>query len=352
MKNEQVRRILIIRLSSMGDIILTAPLIDLAAKTFPLARIDFCTKEKFSYLVKSNPKIHKVIKADNDLEYSSLKELRLLIKMSSYNMIIDAHNNLRSVYLRFLQDAEVLKLNKHSIKKFLLVNFKLNLLKNAKPIIERYKSIISGFASQADINNRSLPELLTNPVSERSIDKMLLNLNLSKDTKLVCIPAVSGHFTKTYPAEYFADIINRFPEENAAFFLTGRGNDSENIRKIKELTPVKKVYDLCDRLEIDDLISLIKRCSLVICGDTGPMHIAEAFNIPVFMAAGSSVKEFGFYPQNEKAVVLENNELKCRPCSHYGRAKCPKGHFKCMMEITPDNILSAISQLFNKGISS
>lgn len=326
----------------MGDIILTSPMIDLVSKTFPLARIDFCTKEKFAYLVKSNPKIHKVIKASNNLDYPSLKDLRMLIKMSSYNIIIDAHNNLRSLYLRSFQDAKVLKFYKNSVKKFLLVNFKINLLKYSPSVAERYKKITLNYSAPEDIKNKALPELFTNAVSERSVEKMLESLGLSKDTKLICIPAVSGHFTKTYPAEYYAEIINRFPEENSAFFLTGRGADSENINKIKELTKGKKVYDLCDRLEIEDLISLIKRCSLVICGDTGPMHIAEAFDIPVIMAAGSSVKEFGFYPQNEKAVVLENNSLKCRPCSHYGRAKCPKGHFKCMVDITPEKILSKI----------
>lgn len=342
MKNEQVRRILIIRLSSMGDIILTTPLIELASKTFPLARIDFCTKEKFSSLLRSNPKVHKVIKAKNNLDYQSLKDLRMLIKMSNYNLIIDAHNNPRSVYLRIFQDAEVLKFNKHSFKKFLLVNFKINLLKNTLPVIERYKRIISKFASPEDLNTKFQPELYTNPVSERSIEKMLESLELANDTKLVCIPAVSGHVTKTYPAEYYAEIINCFPEENSAFFLTGRGADRENINKIKQLTQGKKVYDLCDQLEIEDLISLIKRCSMIICGDTGPMHIAEAFKIPIIMAAGSSVNEFGFYPQNENAVVLENNCLKCRPCSHYGRSKCPKGHFKCMKEITPDLVLSKL----------
>ena len=343
MKNEQVRRILIIRLSSMGDVILTTPLIELINQTFPLARIDFCTKEKFTYLIKSNPKVHKVIKAKNELSYRALKDLRQLIKMSNYNLIVDLQNNLQTIYLRSIQDAEVHVFNKHSFKKFLLVNLKLNLFKNEKPITERYKGTISRYASNANLNKKTLPELFTDPVSERSIDNMLNSLEITGSSKLICIPAVSGHFTKTYPAEYYSEIINSFPDENAVFFLTGRGKDSVNIQLIKSQVKSKKVYDMCDRLEIEDLISLIKRCSLLISGDTGPMHIAEAFNIPIVMMAGSSVKEFGFYPQNEKAVVLENNSLKCRPCSHFGRAKCPKGHFKCMMELTPELVLSKIS---------
>lgn len=342
MKNEQVRRILIIRFSSMGDIILTTPLIELAAKTFPLARIDFCTKERFTYLVRSNPKIHKVIKAKNELTFSALKDLRLLIKMSNYNMIIDLQNNLRSFYLRTVQDAKTEVFNKHSFKKFLLVNFKINMLKQEPSVLQRYQKTIQKYSGKNDYDSVTTPLLYTDPVSERSIDNMLSSLELDNQTKLICIPAVSAHFTKTYPAEYYAEIINNFPEANSAFFLTGRGKDSYNIQQIKGLTKNKKVYDLCDRLEIEDLVSLIKRCSLVISGDTGPMHIAEAFNIPTIMLAGSSVKEFGFYPQNEKAVVLENNSLRCRPCSHYGRPKCPKGHFKCMREISPASVNNII----------
>ncbi len=345
MNNEQVRRILIIRLSSMGDVILTTPLIELAVKTFPLARIDFCTKEKFTSLLRPNPNIHKVIKAKNNLNYSALKDLRQLIKMSNYNMIIDLQNNLKTIYLRSIQDAKVHVFNKRSIKKFIFVKFGQNLLKNEKPIIERYKETIRKYALREDLNSITRPELFTDPSSDRSIENMLQSLGLNAKSKLISIPSVSGHFTKTYPAEYYAEIINNFPDGNAAFFLTGNGRDSVNIQLIKSLTKNKIVYDLCDRLEIEDLNSLIKRCSLVICGDTGPMHIAEAFDIPIVMMAGSSVKEFGFYPQNEKAVVLENNSLKCRPCSHYGKSKCPKGHFKCMKELTPELVLAKINSI-------
>ena len=345
MKNEQVRRILVIRLSSMGDIILTSALINLIRETFPLARIDYCTKEQFAYLARSNPNIHKVIKAKNEITREALKELKELIKLNNYNLIVDAQNNFNSLYLRSSQDAQKLVFRKHSIRKFLLVNFKINLLKNFPPIINRYKQILSKFAAIEKINQIETPEVFTDEVSERSIEKMLESLSIAQGTEIVCIPAVSKHFTKTYPAENYAEIINNYPNSQAVFFFTGTGSDSTNINTIKSLTKERKVYDLCDKLEIPDLISLIKRCSLVICGDTGPMHIAEALDIPVIMLAGSSVNEFGFYPQNESSVVLENNTLKCRPCSHIGRSSCPKGHFKCMVEITTGMVLDKANEL-------
>jgi len=341
-KNEQVRRILVIRLSSLGDIILTSPLIDLIQETFPLARIDFCTKEEYAYIFKSNPAVHKVIKAKSELNYSALKDLRMLIKMSNYNIIIDAHNNLKSLYLRSIQDAKILIFKKYSIRKFLLVNFKINLLKDLPPITIRYKQTINEFTSMAEIEKAVLPKVYTDTVSEHSIESMLTSLAIAPGTEMICIPAVSKHFTKTYPAEYYAEVINKYPNPDAVFFLTGTGKDSVNINTIKSLAKEKKVYDMCNNLEIEDLISLMKRCRLVICGDTGPMHIAEALNIPIIMLAGSSVKEFGFYPQSDNSAVLENNSLPCRPCSHYGKEKCPKGHFKCMRDVTPEMVLSKV----------
>jgi heptosyltransferase-2 len=86
----------------------------------------------------------------------------------------------------------------------------------------------------------------------------------------------------------------------------------------------------------------MKSCDAVICGDTGPMHIAEALNVPLIAIFGSTVKEFGFYPQSENSVVIENKELGCRPCTHIGRSSCPLGHFKCMKEIEPEKIVQSL----------
>jgi len=346
LKSEKIRRILVIRLSSLGDILLTTPLLESLREAFPLARIDFCTKEQFSYLLKLDPGIHKVIKAKNQMSFRELRDLRQLVKLSNYNLIVDAHNNLRSIYLRMFHGAKVLVFRKYSFRKLLLVKLKINLMKNLPPITERYRRIITRIPGLEFKTEKPKPVVYTNETSQRAIDNMLTSLGLNEGTKLVCIAAASHHFTKTYPAEYYAELIKKFDSSQTAFFLTGIGKDSVNIKKIKELTG-KNVYDLCDKLETEDLVALMKRCSLVLCGDTGPMHIAEALEVPIVMMAGSSVREFGFYPQSKNAVVLENNSLRCRPCSHIGRSSCPKGHFKCMMELTPDMVYAECSTLFN-----
>jgi heptosyltransferase-2 len=211
-------------------------------------------------------------------------------------------------------------------------------MKDLPPIIDRYCQIIDEDSASL------LPEIYTNEISKQNAEKILKDLNVPKDKKLICIVPSSKHFTKTYPAEYYAEFINKFNPEQYAFLLTGKGNDKINIEKIKSQTGAN-VYDLCDKLTVSELAEVMKKCRLVISGDTGPMHIAEASNIPIIMLAGSSVREFGFYPQNKNAIVLENHTLKCRPCTHIGRSECPLVHFKCMREINPVTIQSVAENL-------
>src|SRR4030095_10766690 len=139
-------------------------------------------------------------------------------------------------------------------------------------------------------------------------------------------------------------LINNFRNDEYNFVLVGKGKDKENTDFIKSKTG-NNVYDLCDKLNVLELAELMRRCVVVISGDTGPMHIAESVGVPIIMLAGSSVREFGFYPQSQNAIVLENNNLKCRPCTHIGRNECPLGHFKCMRDLKPEEILNN----FNTG---
>jgi ADP-heptose:LPS heptosyltransferase len=343
-KNEKVKKILpkkilVIRLSSLGDVLLTTPLLRSIKENYPGAEIHYLTKGGFSAVIQYNPNISRVIKADNDIDFAGLRKLKKEIKAEGYDLIIDAHNNLRSFYLRLFLNPAKYVFKKYSFRKFLLVKLKINLMKGLPPITERYCRIIP--------QNKFIytqPEIFTDDDSELRDEKLLGELNLPMDKKIICIALSSNHFTKTYPAEYYSELINKFDTGKFTFLLVGKGKDRVNIDLIKSHTG-KNVIDLYDKLDIMELSELIKGCSLFISGDTGPMHIAEAVNANLIMLAGSSVREFGFYPQNNKSIVLENNNLKCRPCSHIGRSECPLVHFKCMKEIKPQSVYGAALSL-------
>lgn len=338
------RKILVIRFSSLGDIILTTPLLNILKQNFQAAEIDYCVREEFADAVRNNPNINSILPAPADFTFGELRKLRKQISACGYDIIIDAHNNLRTFYLKlFLRyEARVFVFRKHSFGKFLLVKFKINLLKHLPPIVSRYVKAVESIVKWDKLETL-VPEFYTGPDSASKVDKILDELNIPRQGKVICLAPVSKHYTKTYPAELFAELINKF-DDAYSIILTGKGDERNNIEKIKSLSG-DNVYNLCDKLNITELAELMKRCSLVICGDTGPMHIAEALGIPLVMIAGSSVKEFGFYPQSKNSIVLENNNLTCRPCSHIGRDSCPKVHFKCMREISPSQIFDAAQKL-------
>ena len=327
-------RILVIRFSSLGDVILTTPLLKLLRQNFPNARIDYCTKSSYAEVLTNNPNVDRIIPVDNDLDFNGLKNLKRLIRGNSYDLIIDAHNNLRTFYIRFFSGTKTFKFRKYSLRKFLLVNFKINLMKKLPPIIERYCNILIPLLNE-NIPHIMLPEIFTDDLSKQKVNILFQELNIPAASKLICIIPSAKHFTKTYPPEYFSELINK--SDNCSFLLIGKGTDKKNIELIKSKTG-NNVYDLCDRLSVSEIAEVMKRCSLVISGDTGPMHIAESLNIPLIMIAGSSVMEFGFYPQSINSTVIENKHLVCRPCSHIGKSECPLKHFKCMREIKPEEI--------------
>lgn len=331
-----MKRILIIRLSSLGDIILTTPLIRAVKEIYPDSQLDYCTKADYSDIIRHNKQVNNIIEADTKLTFSSLKSLKDNIKKNKYDLIIDAHNKLNTFYLRLFLSGEKLKLKKYSIRKFLLVNFKINLMKNLPPIANRYINIIK------EDSALRVPEIETDFEASKKISGFLNSLNIQNNKNLICIVPSSKHYTKTYPPEMYAELINQPGNKQNIFLLTGKGNDKFSIETIIAKTG-NNVYNLCDKFNIPEITELMKRCSLVITGDTGPMHIAEAAGTPIIMLAGSSVKEFGFYPQSSNAVVLENDSLSCRPCSHIGRDNCPKGHFLCMRAITPGTIKEYIA---------
>jgi lipopolysaccharide heptosyltransferase II len=343
-KAESIKKILIIRLSSLGDIILTTPLLKLAAELFPDAEIDYLTKKAFAGILENNPNISKIIQADDEIDFSSLRELKKKLRLNSYDLVLDAHNSLRSFYLRQFLAGHKLIFRKYSFRKFLLVKFKFNMMRDLPPVSKRYCNMLSGIAG-GNNNNPLKLELTGSEEASNSALRILQNNGINDLTKLVVVVPSATHYTKTYPPESYIQVINGLIKEGYNVVLTGKGKDKANINVIT-MGSNGAVIDLCDKLNLLELTEVMRMSTLVIGGDTGPMHIAEALNKPLIMLAGSSVREFGFYPQNEKAVVLENNSLKCRPCSHIGRSECPLRHFKCMKEISPDVVYrEAISLL-------
>ena len=307
-----IKKILVIRLSSFGDIILSFPLIKKLKEIFPGSEIHFLTKNNYREAVELNPYLDKII-----LYEGSLINTRSTIKKENYDLIIDIHKNIRSIFVGFLNAGKVKHYTKENFKKFMLVKFKLNLFKEVIPVYKKYMLTVSKFIKKSG--------------TEYSNTELIFDRErLYKDDYVLVSPS-SRHFTKTFPVIKFITYINT--QTNKKFIITGDGSDTDMIICRLIEANCSNVINLCGKLNINELANVIYYSEFVICNDSAILHLAEALGKKVIAIFGSTVKEFGFFPQLKHSKVLEINDLKCRPCTHIGRENCPEGHFNCMEKI-------------------
>lgn len=319
--------ILIIRLSSLGDILLTTPLLRSLKNLYPGIKIDFLIRTEYADVLKFNPYVNEVLLYKRD----DNKELFQHLKSKKYGAVVDLQNNLRSRKIIKGVHAPAFKFDKRSFDKFLLVKFKINRLQKAPQIPQRYASSIPGFMLDDKGLDLFLPEDQT--------------VSLKADGSYIAFCPGSRHFTKMWPPEYYTSLGKLLQKEGFDVVLLGGKSDREICRRLSEEIPGS-----VDMSNDDDLFltaAFMKRCRMVVCNDSGLMHAACAAGVPVLAIFGSTVKEFGFTPYNNKNLILENNSLSCRPCSHIGRENCPLGHFKCMLEITPQAVLDNVKRMLD-----
>ncbi len=319
MNLSKVNRILIVRLSSLGDILLTTPFIRSFKNQHPNITIDFLVRKQFEDAVKFNPHLNKVFSLENNENIDLIKSE---LKNRNYDLIIDLQNNFRSRKITKNISPGIVRFKKPNLDKFLLVNFKINRLKNIIPIPVRYSKTIPNFS----LDNEGLELFLDDSVKP----------DIVSNKQIIGICPGSVHKTKMWPENYFLELSKKLSRDNYQVVLLGGKSDKEVCSKIKKSLP--EAIDLSNDNKLFKTAVNMKNCSLVICNDSGLMHTALAVKIPVISIFGSTVKEFGFAPYGGKSLVLENNLLSCRPCSHIGRNECPKKHFNCMLQITPDYV--------------
>lgn len=306
---QKAGKILIIRLSSFGDIVLSFPLLKKIKNRHPESEIHFLTKPAYEDVVKLSPSADRVILLKN-----SLKESRKKISEGKYDVIIDIHNNFRSVYLSLLNAKKIYRYKKDNFKKFMLVNFKVNMFREIVPVYKKY------ILSASEITGKENTDFET--------DKLKFPEGSITEGSYFIVSPVSRHFTKTYPAGRYIEFIKCHPERK--FVLTGDATEKDKSVCGYIESQCGNVLNMCGKLDIRALANMIFYSDGVICNDSAVMHLAEALGKKVITVFGSSVKEFGFFPQLKDSVVFQNSGLKCRPCSHIGRDSCPQGHFRCM----------------------
>lgn len=306
--------------------LLTTPIVRLLKEKFIDSEIDFLIKKEFSDVYKFNPYISRII----EFSKSNIDQIGKEISTKNYNLIIDLQNNFYSRRLTLNSHAEIKRFIKPTIKKLLLVYLKMDLLKNTKSIVERYAEV-----ANVDLDANGLDFFLPK--------KSFRELN----NRCIGICPGAKHFTKRWLPEYFIEIGNSLIQKGYSVSIFGGTSDKSTCEQLEEKIKGAKNYQ--NENDLFATAENMKACSIIITNDSGLMHLASALKIPIVAIFGSTIKSFGFTPFGVKNVIVENNSLKCRPCSHIGRNYCPKKHFKCMKDVTPQLVLDHL-QNFMKSL--
>jgi len=314
-------RILVIRLSSLGDVLLTTPVIRALRKKYPAAEIDFIVKEEYLAVIQGNPHINLVFPYKKNKD--SIKLLKQVISDKKYSLIVDLQNNLRTLSLTFGLGTTVVRFKKNGLKKLLLVHFKINLLRDAKQIPLRYADCLQGITLDGE-----------------GLEFSLGNNSPVRNTNCIGVAPGSKHFTKRYPVDRLAEIAKLLLLKGYEIHLIGAADDREYCETLAQLAP--GTINRCKGNDTKQIAKEIAECSLLLCNDSGLMHLASAVKTPVAVVFGSTVEEFGFTPYNNKHIIIQDNSLSCRPCSHTGRADCPKKHFKCMLNLSAEMVFNRV----------
>lgn len=324
------KRILIIRLSSLGDVLLATPLIRSIKTQHPETQIDFLVREEYKSILQFNPNINILYALSRS---EKMKFLTEILKKNNYDFVIDLQNNFRSRLIRNALGKKIFSFKKPVIEKYLLVRFKINLFKKLKTITELYAESVP----QYKLDGKGLELFIPENVQTQ----------LNADGNYIGLTPGSKHFTKRWLEEYFIELGNELVKNNFTPVIFGGRDDKEICERI--VRGIDGSINLCNNNDLYQTSADMKICKVIVCNDSGLMHTAAASGVQVIAIFGSSVKEFGFTPYGVRNLILENNSLSCRPCSHIGRSSCPKKHFKCMKELTPqivlDNTLKFLSEL-------
>lgn len=323
-----MNKILIIRFSSIGDIVLTSPVIRSLKSAKPEIEIHYLSKPQFQNILIHNPYLSKVHLWEGNKTLSTLRK-------EKFDYILDLHRNLRSQKVKLALLRPSISFDKQNRKKYLMVR-NHDLSEPVSHIVTRYGATLEALGISLD--NLGLDFFLPESAStkaDQEINDLLPNLEPA-----LAVVLGANHPTKRWIPEHFVKLINLYQKP---VILIGGKDSLQEAEIIKK--QIKPPYlDAVGKYDILTAAALMKKCQAVLTHDTGFMHIAAAFGMKIFSLWGNTVPEFGMTPYKSPHLVFETHGLDCRPCSKIGFDQCPKGHFRCMNDLKPEVVLKGMTQ--------
>ncbi len=327
-------KILVIRFSSIGDIVLTSPVIRCLKRQLADVEIHFLTRISYREIVDYNTYIDVRHYLEDDLS-----KVISALKKEKFDLIVDLHNNLRTWKIKAALRRKTASVNKINFEKWVYVTLKWNIMPVAH-VVDRYMDTVRDLGVLND--EQGLDFFISDGDEITPHDLPLTHLH-----GYIAIAIGAQHATKKLPVEKLSELVQQlhFP-----IILLGGPEDFSIGESIRNTEPLK-IFNGCGKFSINQSASLVKRAQLVISHDTGMMHIAAAYQKKIISVWGNTVPAFGMSPYygdqsiaKERSKFFEVEHLYCRPCSKIGYDKCPKKHFRCMKEIDVNEIATLVGK--------
>ncbi len=332
-------KILVIRFSSIGDIVLASPVMRCLKKQLADAEVHFVTKSSFRMVTEHSPYIDKFFYFDEDLSV-----LIQDLKKENYDYVIDLHDNIRSNRIRRALKKKSYTINKLSVEKFLLTNFNINLMPG-RHITKRSLDTVAELGVVDD--GLGLDYFI--PPGQRVNET---DIPTSHQAGFLAVVIGANHFTKKLPVHKLQELCYKI--EHPIILLGGKEDQSAGVQ-IASVDPVK-IYNACGKFSLHESADLVRRSKLVVSHDTGMQYIACAFHKPVLAVWGGTSPRLDVEPYYGSAYtqtgvpIYENIllNLRCQPCSRFGSKTCPLEHFNCMEKQDIDALVSKVHERLRK----
>jgi ADP-heptose:LPS heptosyltransferase len=328
-------KILIIRFSSIGDIVLTTPVVRCLKKQVAGVELHYLVKPQFHSVIANNPYIDKihVLQENWDAMIEGLKQ-------EQFDYIVDLHHNVRTLRVKKALKVPSFAYNKLNLEKFIFVKLKWNVMPPVH-IVDRYMQTVESFGVKND--GEGLDYFIA--PQEEVTDK---DIPTSHQAGYIAIVIGASFKTKKLPVEKLRELCGNI---NHPIILLGGPDDAAEGNAIAQVDPIK-IYNACGKFSLNESVDLVRRSKLVISHDTGLMHAAAALKKQVIAIWGSTTPSFGMVPYYGDNYLMRHpgayddmqvKKLWCVPCTKIGRNKCPQGHFKCMRKQSIEAIVARVN---------
>jgi heptosyltransferase-2 len=327
-----VLRVLCVRFSSIGDVLLTTPLVRALHRRHPDAELYFVTKRAMAPLVMENPHLTQVVALEPG---ERITELARRIRAIGPTHGLDLHGSLRSAALRLLVPCFWSGYSKRKLARTALISAKIDIYGKHVPVPERYFEAARGLDVQPD---GGPPEFFLAPAARERVTRWLAERGLDQKPFAALAPG-AAHATKRWPLRHWRDLTERLRQLGYGLVALGGAADRELAGALGST-----VANAAGEFTLQETGACLARAAVLISGDTGVMHMATGVGTRVVALFGPTVEPFGFFPYGGRAVVVER-DLTCRPCSTMGTERCPLGHHRCLEDVLPDEVAAAVQRL-------